>query len=122
MANKTLAYSIVWSICITINYLVDSDTSVPIKVVILCGMASSMANHTLTSKVLQTFDRMIMRVIAIIYMHILKHHNERYLVLLGVVLYVMSKQEKNRILSNIYHIGAHMCATYLNIFILSGTY
>lgn len=122
MANNILACSIVWSICVTINYLVNSDSTGPIKFLILCGMASSMANHTLTSEVLQIFDQMIMRVIAIIYMHILKNHNERYLVLLGVVLYVMSKQEKNRILSNTYHVGAHMCATYLNIFVLCQRY
>lgn len=118
MANSVLACSIVCSIVLTINYLIQNDAPVIIKLLIMSGMASSIANHAYTNKTLKLLDRFTMRVVAIVYIHILHHNNERYLVILGSALYVMSKQTKNRYLANIFHIGAHMCATYLNLFVL----
>ena len=116
--NLILLASAACSAALSVNYLKHNNTILPIKVLVSLGLITSILNHGFTNKYFKYLDRLVMVIIVIVYAYLLYDQPELYVLVIGSMSYIMSKTMENSYTKNISHIGAHVCATYLNTFML----
>lgn len=116
--NLILAISAACSAALSIKYLQNNTTILPIKILITIGLITSILNHGFTSRHFKYLDRLVMVIIVIVYSYLLYDQPELYILVIGSMLYMASKTMKNPYTKNISHISAHACATYINTFML----
>lgn len=116
--NLVLVLSALCSAALSLKYLKHNNTVLPIKVLVSVGLITSILNHGFTNKYFQYLDRLVMVIIVIVYAYLLYDQPELYVLVIGSMSYIASKTMENSYTKNISHVGAHVCATYLNTFML----
>ncbi len=116
--NLILTLSALCSTALSIKYLQINTTILPIKILVSLGLITSILNHGFSNKYFKYLDRLVMVIIVIVYSYLLYDQPELYVLVIGSMAYIASKTMENSYKKNISHIGAHVCATYLNTFML----
>lgn len=100
-------------------FILNYDTPLIFKYLLLIGITTSIINHRFTFKILKILDRLTMFIGVIIdgfYLYIITQYSIfKLLFIFSILCYFVSKRIKRR--SNIFHISSHVLLTITHFYI-----